>query len=409
MALHVGTSGWSYPEWKGSFYPEDLASGAMLSYYAARFDSVEVNNTFYRLPKREVLQGWAEQVPAGFSFVLKASQRITHRARLGPDAADPLAYLMECTAELGDRLGPVLFQTPPWLKKDVALLRAFLALVPPGGKCAFEFRNLSWFDTDVYDALRERGAALVVADTGEEDKDPPLVRTTDWGYARLRREEYPGTLLAEWAARLSDAAWDELRVFFKHEDAADPTLGLVDPSAFSSLRRTPVSLSDIDAVIASAKSRGVDSLEHYVRGRLAEATESEVLEATELAVEIIESVPIFLERADQEANERHLEAVIVPILEQVERYFLQPVDLIPEMTQGLIGLLDDAYLVLRILQNLDRGPDRFLDWDLEHPLNFLRRLVGEKVARKLDERSLDAMHEMSGDLTRFWSEVSHQA
>ena len=220
MALHVGTSGWSYPEWKGSFYPEDIKADAMLPYYAARFDSVEVNNTFYRLPKREVLKSWGEQVPAGFSFVIKASQRITHNAKLGPAAADPLAYLLDACGELGDRLGPVLYQTPPWLKKDVGVLKDFLALMPAGHRAAFEFRNPTWFDDDVYATLEARGAALVVADTGEEEKDPPLVRTADWGYARLRREVYPGDLLNEWVARLSQAGWQDLWVFFKHEDEA---------------------------------------------------------------------------------------------------------------------------------------------------------------------------------------------
>jgi uncharacterized protein YecE (DUF72 family) len=218
MALHVGTSGWSYPEWKGSFYPEDIKADAMLAYYAARFDSVEVNNTFYRLPKREVLKGWGEQVPPGFSFVVKASQRITHRAKLGQDAADPLAYLLDCCGELGEHQGPVLYQTPPWLKKDIAVLKDFLALLPAGHRAAFEFRNVSWFDDEVYAALEAKNAVLAVADTGEEEKDPPLVRTADWGYARLRREEYPGDALGDWAERLTGVGWGDLWVFFKHED-----------------------------------------------------------------------------------------------------------------------------------------------------------------------------------------------
>ena len=217
MAVHIGTSGWSYPEWKGSFYPADLKNDRMLAYYGARFDSVEVNNTFYRLPKREVLAGWAEQVPAGFSFVVKASQRITHNAKLGPNAADPLRYLLDACGALGDRLGPILFQTPPWLKQDLAVLRDFLALLPAGVRAAFEFRNATWFEDPVYEALAAKNAALAVADTGEEG-DPPLVKTADWGYARLRRVEYPGTLLEAWAERLGEVPWDHLWVFFKHED-----------------------------------------------------------------------------------------------------------------------------------------------------------------------------------------------
>ncbi len=225
MRAHVGTSGWSYDEWKGPWYPDDIASGDMLGWYAGRLNSVECNNTFYRMPKKEVLRGWGEQVPDGFSFVLKASRRITHQAKLGPDAADPLGYLLGNAAELGDRLGPILFQTPPWLKKDAALLRDFLALLPEGTRGAFEFRSTSWFDDEVYDLLKGAGAALVAADTGDEAKDPPLVSTASWGYARLRREAYDDSLLARWAEDLSGTGWDHAWVFFKHEDAgAGPRL-----------------------------------------------------------------------------------------------------------------------------------------------------------------------------------------
>lgn len=218
-SVHVGTSGWSYREWKGSFYPADLKSDRMLSYYGERFDAVEVNNTFYRLPKREVLEGWAKQVPSGFSFAIKASQRITHRARLGADAAEPLGHLLDCVGVLGDRLGPLLVQTPPWLRADPELLRDFLALLPEGVRAAFEFRHATWFDDPVYQIMADRNVALVIADTGGEG-DPPLVRTADWGYARLRRVEYPGTLLDEWAERLDALSWERLWVFFKHEDEA---------------------------------------------------------------------------------------------------------------------------------------------------------------------------------------------
>ena len=170
-----------------------------------------------------------------------------------------------------------------------------------------------------------------------------------------------------------------------------------------------MSLRDIRAVIASAKSRGIEPLERLVRRRFRTATDLEVRDATDLALEIIDSVPVFLARAYQEAHERQLGAVVEPILEHVESYFLQPIDMIPEMTLGLPGLLDDTYLFLRIVKNLDRGSDPFLDWDLDHPLAFLRRLIGEEVARKLDDRSLEAMQEMSHDLYRFWERLAPRA
>ena len=218
MRVRAGTSGWSYDEWKGSFYPDDVSSSHMLRYYAERFGSVEVNNTFYRLPKPEVLAGWAAQVPDDFTFALKASQRITHSGKLGPGSADPLEYFLSSCEGMGDKLGPILFQTPPWLKKDVPVLRDFLARIPAERKAAFEFRNQSWFDDEVYETLNTRDAALVVADTGEEGKDPPLVPTATWGYARLRRVAYEGDLLETWARALTEPAWTELYAFFKHED-----------------------------------------------------------------------------------------------------------------------------------------------------------------------------------------------
>jgi uncharacterized protein YecE (DUF72 family) len=218
MRVCAGTSGWSYDEWKGSFYPEGLPSRKMLAYYAEHFRTVEVNNTFYRMPKPEVLAGWAEQVPDDFRFVLKASRRITHNAKLGAAAADSLAYLFTCADAMGEKLGPVLFQTPPWLKKDALVLRDFLALIPSGRKAAFEFRNDSWFDDEVYGLLAASDAAFAVADTGEEGKDPPLVPTASWGYARLRRVAYDEGVLEGWAKDLTRPDWKELYVFFKHED-----------------------------------------------------------------------------------------------------------------------------------------------------------------------------------------------
>jgi uncharacterized protein YecE (DUF72 family) len=220
MEVRVGTSGYSYREWKGSFYPEDIKGPDMLRYYGERFSSVEINNTFYRLPKASVLESWAEQVPPDFLFVLKASQQITHRKRLKAESGEALAYLLETATTLGDRLGPVLFQLPPNLKKDIERLRAFLALLPVAGRFAFEFRHDTWADDEVCAALRERGCALVCADTetsGEEGA--PIVPTADWGYVRLRRCDYTPADLAPWVDRIRRQPWERAFVFFKHEDA----------------------------------------------------------------------------------------------------------------------------------------------------------------------------------------------
>src|SRR5439155_3409069 len=188
MRIRVGTSGWSYKEWKGHFYPEKLAAKDMLHYYAERFPTVEVNNTFYRMPNPATLESWSAEVPSDFAFVLKASKRITHDKRL-KEVGDSVAYLLRTAAALGPKLGPFLLQLPPNMKKDVPRLRDFLALLETPARAAFEFRHVSWFDDEVYAALRERGAAWCVADTGEEG-DPPFVSTADWGYMRLRRVEY---------------------------------------------------------------------------------------------------------------------------------------------------------------------------------------------------------------------------
>lgn len=174
-------------------------------------------------------------------------------------------------------------------------------------------------------------------------------------------------------------------------------------------RENAVSLVDIQAVIDSAKDQGTQPLEHLVRRRWPEATDDEVRDAVSVAVEIIESIPLFLARARQEAEERHLEAVVNPVLEHATRYFLRPLDLMPEMTLGLAGLVDDAYLVLRVLQNLDRGPEPFLDWDLTHPSRFLRGLVGEEVGRRLDSLSITAMQEVSDSLMALWQRMAAEA
>lgn len=225
MDLYVGTSGYSYDEWKGSFYPEDLSAKKMLSYYAERLNAVEINNTFYRLPKAPVLEGWADQVPEGFRFSIKASRRITHFARLKPEAREPTEYMMSTVASLGARLGVVLFQLPPNLQKDADRLAAFLDMLPAGAPGAFEFRHDTWTDEGVRDLLRERGMALVCADTEESETDEPIVATASWGYLRLRRPDYDDADLARWAERVASTGWERAFVFFKHEDeGAGPRL-----------------------------------------------------------------------------------------------------------------------------------------------------------------------------------------
>jgi uncharacterized membrane protein YkvA (DUF1232 family) len=170
------------------------------------------------------------------------------------------------------------------------------------------------------------------------------------------------------------------------------------------------SLTDIQAVIESAKARGgMDALEKFIRRRLSEAEDAEVQEAAEVALEIMESIPVFLARARQEADERGMRSVVGPLLDHAERYFLQPVDLLPEMTLGLAGLLDDCYLFFRIIQHLEAGPEPFLDWDLEHPQQFLRSLMGEEITKQLDDIAMDAMRQVSSHLAELWTRMSHPA
>jgi uncharacterized protein YecE (DUF72 family) len=224
MNLYVGTSGYSYKEWKGTFYPKDLPDKQMLRYYGEHFCTVEINNTFYAMPKASVLEGWASAVPADFKFVLKAPQRITHTQRL-KDTDDSVSYLFKVAVALQERLGPILFQLPPNLKKDGERLRAFLALLPSQRRVAFEFRHASWFDDEVLGLLREHGAALCIAEA-EGDLEVPFVATADWGYIRLRLPEYSDEALTEWIKRVRQQKWRDAFVFFKHEDAGKgPKMG----------------------------------------------------------------------------------------------------------------------------------------------------------------------------------------
>lgn len=217
VRIRAGTSGWSYAAWKGRFYPADLGAPRMLSHYSARLDTVEVNATFYRMPRPATLADWREQVPDHFRFAVKAPQRITHVARLGR-AGDPVGVLLRATAELGAKLGPLLFQLPPTMKADLPRLRDFLALLPRGTRSAFEFRDPSWYTERTLAALSDAGAALCVADTDEGET--PLVATAGFGYLRLRRADYDPSALVRWAARISAQPWAEAFVFFKHEDDA---------------------------------------------------------------------------------------------------------------------------------------------------------------------------------------------
>ena len=188
MEVRVGTSGYSYKEWNGRFYPEDLPDSERLAFYSSRFGSVEINNTFYRMPSRDVLSKWAEQVSETFVFVLKAPQRITHQRRL-KGAEKDVEYFLQTSSVLSKKLGPMLFQLPPFQKKDAERLKDFLALLPDGQRAAFEFRHPTWFDEEVLGILKSKGAALCQADT-DEGPVAEIQSTANWGYLRLRRQEY---------------------------------------------------------------------------------------------------------------------------------------------------------------------------------------------------------------------------
>ena len=220
MKLLAGASGYSFKEWKGAFYPADMRPEAMLEWYGGRLPTVEINNTFYRMPKAAMLEAWAATTPAHFRFAIKASRRITHLSRLKADsAADSVAFLYRNLATLGDKRGPVLFQLPPFLKKDLPRLQEFLALLPADHHAAFEFRNDTWFDDEVYVVLKGAGAALCLSER-EDNAPPPLVETAPWGYVRLRLENYSDADLAQWAERLRATPWREIFVYFMHEPTA---------------------------------------------------------------------------------------------------------------------------------------------------------------------------------------------
>ena len=216
MNLHVGTSGYSYKEWKGNFYPEDLPAKEMLSYYSRRLPAVEINNTFYRLPQASMIENWRAQVPDEFRFSIKATQRITHIKRLN-NVAEETKYLLGTSGLLGERLGVVLFQLPPNMKKDSGRLKSFLELLPSDTRAAFEFRHETWFDDETFDLLNKKDCALVVSDTDDKPLSE-IITTAGWGYLRLRRTAYNENDLVDWMKRVKDQKWEDAFVFFKHED-----------------------------------------------------------------------------------------------------------------------------------------------------------------------------------------------
>lgn len=216
MNLYVGTSGYSYPKWKGKFYPKDLPAKGMLRYYGEHFRSVESNSTFRRMPEPDVLKRWNEEVPKDFRFALKAPQQITHMKRL-KDSKDSVSHLFEVASVLKKRLGPVLFQLPPNFKKDATRLREFLALLPKRSRAAFEFRHESWFDEEIFEVLQRHKVALCMAEA-ENELEVPFVSTADWGYLRLRREDYSDSELKAWMKKVQKQSWSDAFVYFRHED-----------------------------------------------------------------------------------------------------------------------------------------------------------------------------------------------
>ena len=211
----IGTSGYNYPEWRGTFYPEKFSTDKMLAFYAERFPTVEINYTFYRMPTEKLLKGWAEGTPDGFSFTLKAPRRITHDARL-QRCEDTLQAFCRIATTLGPKLAVLLFQLPPSFKKNLEVLAAFLELLPEGTRAAFEFRHASWFDGDVFDALRGLNVALCIADS--EKLKTPVEVTADYAYFRLRDEGYQQADIEAWASTIRALSPRDAFVYFKHEE-----------------------------------------------------------------------------------------------------------------------------------------------------------------------------------------------
>jgi len=245
VRIHTGTSGFSFDEWRGHFYPVNLSADARLAYYSARLASVEINNTFYQMPKAALLQRWRNAVPEEFRFALKAPRRITHVQKLR-GVADSLASLSGVAAALGQKLGPILFQLPPFLQKDEALLADFLGALPPTWRVALEFRHVSWFQEGVFALLSEHNVALCSGDAEKGERSPPFVATADFGYLRLRAPSYDEATLLTWSQRILDRPWTDAYVYLKHEVLgptyaqflAAATSGGTQPAATVGTKRT---------------------------------------------------------------------------------------------------------------------------------------------------------------------------
>ena len=216
MNLYTGTSGFSYKEWKGTFYPEDLSEKEMLSYYAGQLKAVEINNSFYRMPKENVLKSWVDQVNDDFKFSIKASRKITHFKRL-KDTAEECEFLFKNVKILQEHLCCILFQLPPNLKQDIDLFKSFLKQIPENISAAFEFRHPSWMDEETFDLLKNKNCSLVITETDEEPQ-ADFTKTADWVYLRLRRTHYTEAELKERMEKIKNSSWDNVYVFFKHED-----------------------------------------------------------------------------------------------------------------------------------------------------------------------------------------------
>jgi len=251
MRVLCGTSGFSYAEWRGRFYPPDLDAGEMLAFYSSRLGTVEINNTFYQTPKAELLGRWGSAVPSTFRFSLKASRRISHVRRL-KDASADVGFFFSAAEALGEKLGPVLFQLPPFAKKDAGILRDFLESLPKAARAAFEFRHPSWFDDEVYGILSERGAALCGGDADEGDRSPPLVATGPFGYLRLRAPSYDAATLGVWAERILAQPFEEAYVYLKHE-ALGPMYAAHLEAVTSG--KTPPELPPPEAVVAEPEAK----------------------------------------------------------------------------------------------------------------------------------------------------------